>query len=57
MHYVSSIHMYIQQVRQVIGVQVHNDLKTKNILLSDGFDVAKIGAHKDLPLPALAASK
>ena len=26
-------------------MQVHNDLKTKNILLSDSFDAAKIGAH------------
>ena len=33
------------------------DLKTKNILLSDGFDVAKIGAHKGLPFATWAASK
>ena len=32
-------------------MQVHNDLKTKNILLSDSFGVAKIGAHMDLSLP------
>ena len=36
--------------RQLIaGMQVHNDLKTKNILLSSSFDVAKIGAHTTWP--------
>ena len=30
-------------------MQVHNDLKTKNILLSSSFDVAKIGAHPACP--------
>ena len=42
---------------KTLNAQVHNDLKTKNILLSDGFDVAKIGAHKNLHNAALAASK
>ena len=36
---------YVCEKKTVIDAQVHNDLKTKNILLSDDFEVAKIGAH------------
>ena len=28
-----------------MSLQVHNDLKTKNILLSENYEAAKIGAH------------
>ena len=50
------INVFAEQHEMCITVlQVHNDLKTKNILLSDGFDIAKIGAHKDLPSAIMAA--
>ena len=43
--------LMVKERKRATGVQVHMDLKTKNILLSDGFDVAKIGAYMDLPMP------
>ena len=45
------------QSKENFRAQVHNDLKTKNILLSTSFDIAKIGAHQDLPYIAVAASE